>query len=283
MIPETSAMRFSTLVSLVVAPILATTVSALFTPTAHALTVTYEAPNNHAASPRVGTTQQVDFESLQVGANNDGYTVNFIDAATNHNYRATYDYLPIANYGSGGSQTSGAGYTGQFVANFNGQAPTNLTFTDQTNGGVSAGIRYFGMFYSSLDGNNQLSLYDDTVLLAQFTINNIPLTLNYQTGFVGGPWNEEGAFFNFYADGNEKITRVQFSQLGGGGFEHDNHTFRVPNAVVRNGTGVNLAGLNITGGSINNTVPGPAFLAGQAVLGVVATLKRRQKKAKAMA
>jgi hypothetical protein len=283
MTPETSAMRFPcALVSFVAAPIVATVIGTVLAPAAHALTVTYEAPNNHAASPLVGTTQQVNFESLPVGANS-GYSVNFIDAATNHSYLANYDYLPINNYGSGGSQTSGAGYTGQFVAGFDWQAPTNLTFTNQTNGGVPAGVRYFGMFYSSLDRNNQLSLYNESVLLAQFTISNIPLTLNYQPGFVGGPWQEEGAFFNFYADGNEKITRVQFSQLGGGGFEHDNHTFRVPNAVVRTGTKVNLAGLNITGGSLNNSVPGPAFLAGQAVLGVVATLKRRQKKAKAIA
>jgi hypothetical protein len=230
-----------------------------------AFTLTVESPSSYAASSAVGTTQQVNFENLATGSNN-GYNVNFVDATSGNTYKATYDNLQIYNYGSS-TQTAGAGYTGNFASNFTTGAPgggtivttTNLTFTDQTQGGASAGVKYFGLFISSLDTNNQLTVYNGSTIVAQFNISNIPAFLNNNSAYIGGPFNQYGAFFNFYADGSEQFTRIQLAQLGGGGFENDNHTFRVPAALQRSGTGVNLGGLSTTGGSVQ-TVAEPSPL-----------------------
>jgi hypothetical protein len=246
---------------------------------ASAVTITYENPNIFSASASVGTTKQVDFESATLG-NTPNYTVNFVDSASGHDYVATYDLLKVTNYGSG-SQTAGAGYSGQFATNIDDGAnkvlTTNLTFADTTAGNNAAGIEYFGLFYSSLDANNQLTFYDGSTILAQFTFQNIPQLLNNTPGFVGGPYTQEGVFFNFYADAGEKFTKIQFSQLGGGGFESDNHTFRVPEALAISGTGVNPAGLKVTAGTLNTTsVPEPFTIVGT-IIGGTAALRMRKK------
>jgi hypothetical protein len=243
---------------------------------AQAFTISVENPNTFSASTSVGTTQQVDFEDLPLGLNT-GYNVDFPDAASGDTYKATYDSLRVYNYGNGSTTTAGAGYTGKFVANFDTQASpdggtsvttTNLTFTDQTQGGVSAGVRYFGLFLSSFDAQNQFTIYNGDAVVAQFRINDISSFVNNNTAYVGGPFGEYGAFFNFFADGSETFTRVQFTQVGGGGFENDNHTFRVPDAQQRTGTAVNLSALNVTGGSVQ-AVPEPSPFMGGAVLGTI--------------
>jgi hypothetical protein len=238
-----------------------------------AFTLTVESPSSYAASSAVGATQQVNFEGLTTGSNN-GYNVSFVDATSGNTFKATYDALQVYNYGNT-TQTAGAGYTGKFVSNFTTGAPdgvnlatTNLTFTDQTQGGASAGVKYFGLFISSLDSNNQLTVYNGATVVAQFSISNIPTLLNNNSAYIGGPYSQYGAFFNFYADGSEQFTRIQFTQLGGGGFETDNHTFRVPAALQRTGTGVNLSGLGVTGGSVQ-TVPEPSPLMSSLFLSTV--------------
>ena len=259
--------------SVAIVPAIVTIVCTLLARSAQAVTMTYEAPNTFSASPSVGTTQQVDFESLAVGANN-GYSVNFTDATTNHAYKATYDNLTVANYGSG-SQTAGAGYTGNFTANFSSDPnpTTNLTFTDTTNGGASAGVKYFGLFWSSVDSNNQLTFYDGNTIVDQLTISDIGLLLNNESGFTGGPYNQYGAFLNFYADAGEQFTKISLTQIGGGGFESDNHTFRVPDALVQSGTPVNPAGVK--------KLPEPSSIAGQLLLAgcLVYVIKRRKQQA----
>jgi len=236
-----------------------------------AFTLTVESPNIYAASSAVGATQQVNFETLSSNTGYSSYGVNFVDAYSSHAYTATYDSLRVYKYGSS-TKTAGAGYTGNFASNFTTGAPdgvnlatTNLTFTDRTQGGTAAGVKYFGLFFSSLDPNNQLTIYNGTTIVAQFTMSNIPTLLKNNSSYIGGPYNQYGAFFNFYADGSEQFTRIRFTQLGGGGLETDNHTFRIPDALQRTGTGVNLSGLNVTGGSVQ-TVPEPSPFLGSLLL-----------------
>ncbi len=244
---------------------------------ASAVTITYENPGIYSASSAVGTTKQVDFESASIGVTN-GYGVSFVDSTSGDNYTATYDTLQVANYGGSG-QTAGAGYSGQFSTNIEGVLTTNLTFADTTTGNAAAGIKYFGIFYSSLDSNNQLAFYDGSTVLAQFKISNIPQLLNNNSAFVGGPYNQYGAFFNFYADAGEQFTRIEFTQTGGGGFESDNHTFRVPDALTISGTGVNPAGLNVTAGTLNTTaVPEPFTIIGTLIGGSTALRMRKKLK-----
>jgi hypothetical protein len=253
--------------------------SGLFAPNpASAVTITYENPNIYSASSAIGATHQIDFESVPLGITTN-YSDSFVDNASGRNYTAIYDLLQVNNYG-GNSQTAGAGYTRQFATNIGNVQTTNLTFTDATTGNNAAGVKYFGLFYSSLDNFNQLTFYDGSNILAEFTFSDIPKLLHYDSAFVGGPYNQYGAFFNFYADAGEQITKIQFKQLGGGGLESDNHTFRVPDALSVAGNEVDLAGLNVTTGTLKTTqIPEPGDVFGTLVGGMLALgLKRKLSK-----
>lgn len=245
---------------------------------ASAVTITYENPNIYSASAAIGPTKQVDFEAATLG-NNSNYSINLTDAAGN-GYIATYDSLQVSNYGDNG-KTAGAGYAGQFASNIGSVPTTNLTFAT-TAGNNAAGIKYFGMFYSSLDSLNQLTFYDGSNILAKFMFSNIPQLLHYDSALVGGPYNQYGAFFNFYADAGEQITKINFTQTGGGGFESDNHTFRVPDAVSISGNEVDPAGLSVTAGTLRTQkIPEPGDLVGTLLGGAaVWGLKRQLRKKK---
>jgi hypothetical protein len=256
--------------------------SGLLTPNAaSAVTITYENPNIYSASSTIGTTYQIDFESATLGNTSNYSSDPFIDAASGHEYIATYDSLKVDNYGNG-TQTAGAGYSGKFATNIGDVLTTNLTFADTTTSNNAAGIKYFGLFYSSLDSLNQLTFYNGSNILAEFTFSNIPQLLNNDSALVGGPYNQYGAFFNFYADAGEQITKIQFKQIGGGGFESDNHTFRVPDALSISGNEVDPAGLNVTTGTLRTKkIPEPGDAIGTLVGGILAlVLKRKLSKKK---
>jgi hypothetical protein len=259
-------------IQLMMGAIALSTVAITATPNATlAVTITYEDPGIYSASNAIGPTQQIDFETASIGITNN-YNVSFDDATSGDNYTATYDKLKVDNYGVG-TQTAGAGYTGKFATQIGDVLTTNLTFAT-TIGNNAAGIKYFGMFYSSLDGGNQLTFYDGSNILAQFTLSNIPLLLNNNSAFIGGPYDQYGAFFNFYADAGEQFTRIELNQIGGGGLESDNHTVRVPDALVRTGTGVNPGGLTYT------RLPEPLDVAGTLFGGVAAFWLKRRLSAK---
>jgi hypothetical protein len=263
-------------IELAMGAIFASVMSGLFTPNAAAaVTITYENPNIYSASSEIGTTNQVDFETLPLGTTNN-YGVNFSDDTSGHNYTATYDLLQIGNYGGNG-QTAGADYRGQFAANGGSVPTTNLTFANNTTGNNAAGIQYFGLFYSSIDSSNQLTFYNGSTILSQFTFNNISQLLNYNSAFVGGPYNQEGAFFNFYADAGEQFTKIQFTQIGSSGFESDNHTFRISEALAISGAGVDLAGVSVTAGTLNTKkIPEPCAVLGT-LAGCALALRLKQK------
>ena len=272
---------------LTISTIALSTITGLSNPTAaSAVTITYEAPNVFSASSSVGSTAQNDFESANLG-NTLNYNFDFVDAASSNNYRATYDNLQVGNYGAA-NQTAGAGYTGKFAVNTQNTSvtnpairTTNLTFTNRDTSNTNAGVKYFGLFFSSLDPSNQLTFFNGTTVLTQLSISNFSTLVSNSSDFVGGPFNQPGTFFNFYADGGEQFTRIAFTQTSSdGGFENDNHTFRVPKALAISGTGVNLAGLNVTAGNVNTTaVPEPFTIIGTLIGGTAAVRMRKKLKA----
>lgn len=250
---------------------------------ASAVTITYEQPNVFSANTAiVGATAENTFESLTAGQQYSTSSFGFVDADTGNNYTANYANLSVANYGNN-SQTAGAGFSGNFATNFVADTPTTtITFTDVTTGNTNAGINYFGLFFSSLDSGNQLTFYNGNNVVAQVSINNFDtLVGNNSASFrSNGPYQPEpSAFFNFYADAGEQFTKIEFSAVsGGGGFENDNHTFRVPNAVGISGSGVNLAGLNFSGNVNSTAVPEPFTIIGTIVGGMAALRMRKTLK-----
>jgi hypothetical protein len=211
---------------------------------ASAVTITYEAPNVFSASPSVGNTIQNNFETVANGTSNN-YNFDFVDAASGNNYQAIYDQLQVASYGRNG-QTAGAGYSGKFAVSNPTVPTTNITFTDIAASNSTAGVKYFGLFFSSLDPGNQLTFYNGNTEIARLSISSFSTLVNNTSGFVGGPYTQPGTFFNFYADAGEQFTRIALTQTNNSGFENDNHTFRVPDAQAISGTGVNLAGLSFS-------------------------------------
>lgn len=217
-----------------------------------AFTITYEAPGVVSASSAVGPTTQVDFNALNTGQQGYNYTYTDVSGV---NVRASYDSIDVYNYGVG-SVTAGASNT-KFISQFKSGSPdgvlvttTTLTFTNTANNS-SVGINYFGLFWSSLDTGNQLQFYNGTTLLNTLNVTNVPTLLNNNALYKTSPYTGEySAFFNFYADTGNPFTKIVFTQTTGGGFESDNHTFRIPSALVQTGTPV-------TGGI---TVPEPSFL-----------------------
>jgi hypothetical protein len=219
-----------------------------------ATTITYEAPGVVSASSAVGPTTQVDFNSLSTGQQGYNYTYNDVSGI---NVKANYNTLNVYNYGQNG-KIAGASNT-QFISQFASGAPdgknvavTTLSFTNTANSS-SVGINYFGFFWSSLDTGNQLQFYNGNTLLNTLNVTNVPALLGNNASFIGGPYNQYSAFFNFYADSNLSFTKIVFTQKTNGGFESDNHTFRIPDALVRTGTPV-------TNGLTGVVVPEPSLM-----------------------
>lgn len=124
---------------------------------------------------------------------------------------------------------------------------------------------------------NQLTFYNGSTELAKVSISNFGTLVGNATPFVGGPFAQPGAFFNFYAGANEQFTRIEFTQNGTeGGFENDNHTFRIPDALAISGSGVNLAGLSFTGNVTSTPVPEPLTIIGSVIGGTAAVGMRKK-------
>jgi hypothetical protein len=128
-------------------------------------------------------------------------------------------------------QFGGAGGTGRYLTvnrNINAaDVATTLTFTSPQ--------RYFGVWWSAGDSTNTLSFYSGSTLLETFATSDIVNFINKQankSSYFGNPNSgqnkgESYAYLNFFADlSNTGLTfdRVVFSNIGGTGFEQDNHT-----------------------------------------------------------
>jgi len=141
------------------------------------------------------------------------------------------------NSGITGTYTGGVQWT---AANAYGGAGGSGTYAETFSSyrlSLSASVNYFGLWFSALDAGNQLSFYNNGSLVYTFTpadfirlVGDCP-----GTGFCGNPnkpgtdVNEQFAYLNIY-DQDGSFNSIVFSQLGGGGFESDNHAVASLNA-----------------------------------------------------
>ena len=155
----------------------------------------------------------------------------------------------------------GAGGTGKYITTF-GTYSLNLSNT----------VNYFGMWFSALDGGNQLSFYNGSTLLYSFTpaaFSALVGACPSASGFCGNPNNgansgQQYAFLNFY-DPTGVFNKVVFTESPAvGGFESDNHT--VGNLTTGPG-----------GTVINSPVPEPStfLLLGTGTVGLASAVRRR--------
>ncbi|MBW4485114.1 MAG: PEP-CTERM sorting domain-containing protein [Tildeniella torsiva UHER 1998/13D] len=131
---------------------------------------------------------------------------------------------------------------------------------------------YFGINWGSAHDGNVFSFYNGDSLVQKFVYYNDGRTFSadekttnvasalkeYGTKGNGGEYN---AYFNFFADSSDDIfNKIVISQLGGGGFETDNHTFKAGTKGFTEST---------------ESVPEPAMALSLLVVGGAMVAKRR--------
>jgi hypothetical protein len=172
---------------------------------------TYLAPGVQASSD---STHTETFSSFN------GSTTNFNGSGITGTYTGAFSI-------SGANLYGGADGTGSFIT-----TSSSYTLT------LSSAVNYFGMWFSALDGGNQLSFYSDSTLVFSFSPNDYASLVGVcptgaaEPNYCGNPnaafYNQDSdqqyAFLNFY-DTNGSFNKIVFTENPQiGGFESDNHT-----------------------------------------------------------
>jgi len=198
------------------------------------------------------------FDTQTQGYSNTGFAWN--DGTTTV---GTYNNTLVEN----ADQYGGAGGTGNYFdvdtsRSGNGQTVSTLNLTTPQD--------YFGLWWSAGDSNNVLTFLSkvngveqvvDTMTTADVVsyIGNLANKASYYSNpnstFKGQDSSEPFAFINFYDIGGT-FDEVQFSNVGGTGFESDNHT-------------VATAYNSITGSVVIAAVPESSSVLGVFVIGFV--------------
>ncbi len=210
------------------------------------------------------------FDAQAQGSNKTGFAWN--DGTTNV---GTYSNTLIEN----ADQYGGAGGTGEYFdvdtnRSGNGQTVSTLKLTTPQD--------YFGLWWSAGDSSNVLTFLSQGKVVETMTTadvvnyigklsNKASYYSNPNSTFQGQDSGEPFAFINFYDVGGTFDT-VQFSNVGGSGFESDNHTV---------GTYKSLPGSNV----VTAAVPESSSVLGVFAIGFVgatSVLTRRFKKKSAL-
>jgi hypothetical protein len=214
---------------------LATTALLLAAPASAGFFINYEGPNVQNTTAGFTVSGVETFESRTVGA-----AANFsTDFGTGNQIVATYTGGRIDNANQFGS----SGGTGKHIVTFSDLDEIEITFTTT----LPTGLTYFGYWLSALDNQNRITFYNGATELATITPGAIkdPITGigacpnaycgNQDPPFVGDNSGEPYAFLNVYFTGGDTYDRIRIYQVGGGGYESDNHTvgfFTQPGGVI---------------------------------------------------
>ncbi|MEH1911156.1 Npun_F0296 family exosortase-dependent surface protein [Nostoc sp.] len=192
------------------------------------------------------------FDAQTAGYSATGFQSN--DGTTNV---GSYKNTLIVN----ADQYGGAGGTGKYFdvnANISGQTVSTLNLTTAQS--------YFGLWWSAGDANNVLTFLSQGKVVETITTADVVkyiAALTNKASYYGNPNStfanqnsgEPYAFINFY-DVAGTFNQVQFSNIGGTGFESDNHT-------------VATSYKSITGSVVTKAVPESSSLLGVLVIGFV--------------
>jgi hypothetical protein len=186
------------------------------------------------------------------GVNNPNYTTfDFNDAGVPGNSKVQYSF-------SNGNHSTQA-YSGQTGIYADKWAPAGVNAevndskylavfqgNDTIIKAVKGTFNYFGFDAGALSGGNTIKFYNGDKLVRSLDyaeMNNLATVSASQHG------GEKNAFLEIFAQNKtENFNKVVLSQDGGGGFETDNHTFRVdPTSVPEPGA---ILGLLVVGGMV---------------------------------
>jgi hypothetical protein len=120
---------------------------------------------------------------------------------------------------------------------------------------------YFGVGLGAISPGNTFSFYRGSTLVKSYSTADFNAAASLQASQHGG---ERNGFGHFYAsNASESFDRMVISQISGGGFETDNHSFNI-------GSG----GFNFDDPS--KSVPEPGIMLGLVAIGGTAFAKRKR-------
>ncbi|UKO99845.1 Npun_F0296 family exosortase-dependent surface protein [Nostoc sp. UHCC 0870] len=228
---------------------------------AHAVSLTYTA----GAYRTPGVTNEGAFSE---NVNNKNFTTIDFNGVTDKNFQGN----DLVKYTfSGGSYATSPGSTGIFndrwaPAGAGGEVnkskylavfQNNSVSITAKNGGV---FNYFGLNAGALSTGNTFELLKGGVTVGKWDY----AALNKIATVVGIDMNDQkNGFFEFFSDSAlDNFDEIKLSQVGGGGFESDNHTFRIGS------------------GKFNNpqSTPEPGAILGMLAVGGMVLHQRRKQK-----
>ncbi len=199
----------------------AATVALLASPAMAGITINYEAPGVQNSTAVFDVVGVETFEGRSAGSDQT-FTTDFGTAGM---IVAEYKDVRIDSANVFGS----SGGTGNHAVTFIGDGGYDVEFSTV----LPTGLNYFGYWLSALDNQNRIDFFDGDTLLGTITpadikasIGNCPSAYcgNPDAPFTGGNAGEPYAFLNVYFTGGDTYDRIRFYQVGGGGYESDNHT-----------------------------------------------------------
>jgi hypothetical protein len=138
----------------------------------------------------------------------------------------------------------------KYLAVFEGNSVTIETIAGQF-------FNYFGFNAGALSGGNVIEFFKGTDLVKKLTYDDMTKLAPTAAAQHGG---EKNGFFEFFSEGDtDNFNRIVLSQVGGGGFETDNHTLRVGQ------------------GKYTASVPEPGIVLGLAGIGSIFLKKRKNQ------
>jgi hypothetical protein len=191
-------------------------------PAMAAISINYEAPGVQETTAGFTVVGVERFEGQTVGQ-----AANFVtDFGTGGAIVATYKGGRIDNANVYGS----AGGVGKHIVTFQTMQAIDVTFTTT----LDTGLNYFGYWLSALDAQNRIDFYSGAELLGTITPSTVRTDIgncpggnwcgNPNAPFLGQVAHEQFAFLNVYMPSGKTYDRIRFYQVGGGGYESDNHT-----------------------------------------------------------
>ena len=96
---------------------------------------------------------------------------------------------------------------------------------------LASSANYFGIDWGAISGGNTYSFYRGDRLIKTYNTADVNPVAPVQ---AAQHYGENNGYGHFYADNeNERFVRMVISQVGGGGFESDNHSFNLGKRDVR--------------------------------------------------
>lgn len=113
---------------------------------------------------------------------------------------------------------------------------------------LASRVKYFGIDWGAMSGGNTLSFYNGDSLVKSYSTKTVAPLASIHAQQHGGEGN---GYAHFTASNTgEMFNRIVISQVGGGGFESDNHSFSITDPTKSVPEPGIMLGLAAIGGSI---------------------------------